>query len=116
MSGNRRSNSDASQVILDESLASPCDLSLLIYFVVSCVLFGIGFKITFFSLEEDSSRYWTVGPLFLLCGTILATQSLLYIRKKNKDQLLENGEASDAFFQEVSLSIYYLHITCILSS
>lgn len=90
-----RNNSDTNQIILNES---PCDLNLLVYFLVSCILFAIGFKITFFSpVEEDAvtNRYW-LGPLFLFSGTIVATNTLIYLRSQNLVQMM----SSESLFPE----------------
>ena len=83
-----RNNSDTSQ-ILDEGSLSPCDFSLVMYFMVSCLLFAVGFKITFFSNEENdndtnSNRYW-LGPLFLFSGMFIVQFFLM-----NRNRLIIN--------------------------
>ena len=101
MSNNQNDDPDLSEVV-----QSPCDLNLLVYFVLSCLLFAIGFKITFFSdIEDEESigvRWPWLGPLFLFTGTILATNSLNYLRNKTKAQMSSEGSDSD-LFPEVGL-------------
>lgn len=100
MSNNRNDDPDVSQVI-----QSPCNLNLFLYFLLSCLLFGIGFKVTFFSDIEDeeslAGRWPWLGPLFLLVGIILALRTLNYLRNKNKAQMSSSESDSD-LFPEVS--------------
>lgn len=105
MANNRNDEPDLTHVV-----QSPCDLNLLICFVLSCLLFAVGFKITFFSDldDEDSvgSRWPWLGPLFLFSGTILALNTLNYLRNKNLTQMSSEGSDTDLF--EVSLSFLFV--------
>lgn len=101
MSNNPNDDPDLSQVI-----QSPCNLNLFIYFLLSCLLFAIGFKVTFFSDFEDeeslANRWPWLGPLFLFVGTILAMHTLNSVRNKNKAQMSSGESDSDLFPPEVS--------------